>query len=143
MCVSLRIYIQRNLSKRLYRCLFFFLSRLQMKLFVLDFCSWCEKVWSQYSLSIQGPSLWFSWIPNSLLILVQVIQKMASSSMHRASSSTTSNSRNYDVFLSFRGGGDTRRNFPDHLYATLTAYGIQTFRDDEDNCTYFVVMTKG
>ena len=63
--------------------------------------------------------------------------------MHRASSSTTSNSRNYDVFLSFRGGGDTRRNFPDHLYATLTAYGIQTFRDDEDNCTYFVVMTKG
>ena len=81
-----------------------------------------------------GPSLWFSWIPNSLVILVQVIQKMASSSMHRASSSTTSNSRNYDV-LSFRGGGDTRRNFTDHLFTTLTAYGIQTLRDDEDNCT--------
>ena len=56
---------------------------------------------------------------------------MASSSTHRASSSTTSISRNYDVFLSFRGG-DTRRNFTDHLYTTLTAYGIQTFRDDEE-----------
>ena len=56
---------------------------------------------------------------------------MASSSTHRASSSTTSISRNYDVFLSFRGG-DTRRNFNDHLYTTLTAYGIQTFRDDEE-----------
>ena len=60
--------------------------------------------------------------------------KMASAIIHRASSSTTSNSRNYDV-LSFRGGGDTRRNFTDHLFTTLTAYGIQTFRDDEDNCT--------
>nr|CAN67861.1 hypothetical protein VITISV_009857 [Vitis vinifera] len=56
---------------------------------------------------------------------------MASSSTHRASSSTTSISRNYDVFLSFRGG-DTRRNFTDHLYTTLTAFGIQTFRDDEE-----------
>ncbi|RVW96819.1 TMV resistance protein N [Vitis vinifera] len=56
---------------------------------------------------------------------------MASSSTHRASSSTTSISRNYDVFLSFRGG-DTRRNFTDHLYTTLTASGIQTFRDDEE-----------
>ncbi|KAL6344258.1 hypothetical protein AAG906_037822 [Vitis piasezkii] len=45
---------------------------------------------------------------------------MASSSTHRASSSTTSISRNYDV------------NFTDHLYTTLTAYGIQTFRDDEE-----------
>ncbi|KAL6343040.1 hypothetical protein AAG906_017852 [Vitis piasezkii] len=45
---------------------------------------------------------------------------MASSSTHRASSSTTSISRNYDVFLSFRGS-DTRRNFTDHLYTTLTA----------------------
>ncbi|KAJ9700893.1 hypothetical protein PVL29_006292 [Vitis rotundifolia] len=56
---------------------------------------------------------------------------MASSSTHRASSSTTSISRNYDVFLSFRGG-DTRRNFTDYLYTTLTAYGIQTFRDGEE-----------
>nr|CAN74723.1 hypothetical protein VITISV_014048 [Vitis vinifera] len=56
---------------------------------------------------------------------------MASSSTHRASSSTTSISRNYDVFLSFRGG-DTRKNFTDHLYTTLTASGIQTFRDDEE-----------
>ncbi|RVW38660.1 TMV resistance protein N [Vitis vinifera] len=56
---------------------------------------------------------------------------MASSSTHRASSSTTSISRNYDVFLSFRGR-DTRRNFTDHLYTTLTASGIQTFRDDEE-----------
>ncbi|RVW96796.1 TMV resistance protein N [Vitis vinifera] len=56
---------------------------------------------------------------------------MASSSTHRASSSTTSISRNYDVFLSFRGS-DTRRNFTDHLYTTLTASGIQTFRDDKE-----------
>ncbi|KAL6344338.1 hypothetical protein AAG906_037917 [Vitis piasezkii] len=55
---------------------------------------------------------------------------MASSSTHRASSSSTI-SRNYDVFLSFKGG-DTRKNFTDHLYTTLTAYGIQTFRDDEE-----------
>ena len=54
---------------------------------------------------------------------------MASSSTHRASSSATI-SCNCDVFLSFMGG-DTRKNFTDHLYTTLVAYGIQTFRDDE------------
>ena len=42
-----------------------------------------------------------------------------------------SNPRSYDVFLSFRGE-DTRKNFTDHLYATLVAYGIHTFRDDEE-----------
>ncbi|KAG5229389.1 TMV resistance protein [Salix suchowensis] len=35
----------------------------------------------------------------------------------------------YQVFLSFRGE-DTRKNFTDHLYSTLTRAGIVTFRDD-------------
>ena len=56
--------------------------------------------------------------------------KMASSSTHGASSST-SISPNYDVFLSFRGV-DTRKNFTDYLYTTLVRYGIQTFRDNEE-----------
>ena len=55
---------------------------------------------------------------------------MASTSTHRASS-TSSNPRSYDVFLSFRGG-DTRKNFTDHLYTTLATHGIHTFRDDEE-----------
>ncbi|KAJ9551303.1 hypothetical protein OSB04_015348 [Centaurea solstitialis] len=38
---------------------------------------------------------------------------------------------NYDIFLSFRGE-DTRHNFTDHLYETLTNAGIRTFRDNED-----------
>ncbi|RVW26253.1 hypothetical protein CK203_108872 [Vitis vinifera] len=42
---------------------------------------------------------------------------MASTSTHRASS-TSSNPRSYDVFLSFRGD-DTRKNFTDHLYTSL------------------------
>ena len=37
----------------------------------------------------------------------------------------------YDVFLSFRGE-DTRRNFTDHLYTSLTENGIHTFRDSEE-----------
>ncbi|KAL6316839.1 hypothetical protein AAG906_022509 [Vitis piasezkii] len=56
---------------------------------------------------------------------------MASSSTHGASSSTSSISPNYDVFLSFRGE-DTRKNFTDYLYTTLVRHGIQTFRDDEE-----------
>ncbi|XP_011028426.1 PREDICTED: TMV resistance protein N-like isoform X2 [Populus euphratica] len=35
----------------------------------------------------------------------------------------------YQVFLSFRGE-DTRKNFTDHLYSTLSRAGIVTFRDD-------------
>jgi len=35
----------------------------------------------------------------------------------------------YQVFLSFRGE-DTRKNFTDHLYSTLSKAGIVTFRDD-------------
>ncbi|RVW13453.1 TMV resistance protein N [Vitis vinifera] len=46
-------------------------------------------------------------------------------------SSSTSNPHSYDVFLSFRGE-DTRKNFTDHLYNSLFAYGIHTFRDDEE-----------
>ena len=57
---------------------------------------------------------------------------MASSSTHTiTASSSTTISRNYDVFLSFTGC-DTRKNFTDHLYTTLRAYGIRTFRDDEE-----------
>lgn len=49
-----------------------------------------------------------------------------------ASSSTSSieKSSKYDVFLSF-SGGDTRRNFIDHLYDALQRQGIHTFKDDE------------
>ena len=55
---------------------------------------------------------------------------MASINTLQASSSTSSRPHSYDVFLSFRGE-DTRKNFTDHLYNTLVAYGIRTFRDDE------------
>ena len=55
--------------------------------------------------------------------------KMASTSTQKASSVTISHT--YDVFLSFRGE-DTRKNFTDHLYKNLDAYGIRTFRDDEE-----------
>lgn len=37
----------------------------------------------------------------------------------------------YDVFLSFRGS-DTRKNFTDFLYITLTKAGIIVFKDDDD-----------
>ncbi|XP_020535226.1 disease resistance protein RPV1 isoform X2 [Jatropha curcas] len=37
----------------------------------------------------------------------------------------------YHVFLSFRGG-DTRKNFTDHLYTALVQQGIHTFRDDDE-----------
>ena len=55
---------------------------------------------------------------------------MASTSAQEASSST-STPHSYDVFISFRGE-DTRKNFTDHLYTTLVAYGVHTFRDDEE-----------
>ncbi|KAI6704199.1 hypothetical protein NL676_013335 [Syzygium grande] len=38
--------------------------------------------------------------------------------------------RNYDVFLSFRGG-DTRTGFTDFLYNSLVAAGVRVFRDDD------------
>ncbi|XP_050231668.1 disease resistance protein RPV1-like [Mercurialis annua] len=44
------------------------------------------------------------------------------------SSSSTAQFK-YHVFLSFRGG-DTRKNFTDHLYTALNQEGIHTFRDD-------------
>ncbi|RVW88862.1 TMV resistance protein N [Vitis vinifera] len=55
---------------------------------------------------------------------------MTSSTTQRASSSTCI-LNSYHVFLSFRGE-DTRKNFTDHLYTTLVAYGLQVFRDDEE-----------
>ncbi|KAJ9543665.1 hypothetical protein OSB04_023372 [Centaurea solstitialis] len=47
-----------------------------------------------------------------------------------SSSSSTFQSSNYDVFLSFRGT-DTRKNFVDHLYSALKQQGIHTYKDDE------------
>ena len=35
------------------------------------------------------------------------------------------------MFISLRGE-DTRKNFTDHLYTTLVAYGVHTFRDDKE-----------
>ncbi|GJV89419.1 disease resistance TIR-NBS-LRR class family protein [Tanacetum coccineum] len=48
-----------------------------------------------------------------------------------ASTSTSSIQKRfmYDVFLSFRGG-DTRKNFVDHLYHALMDKGIYTYKDD-------------
>ncbi|XP_034680692.1 TMV resistance protein N-like isoform X2 [Vitis riparia] len=57
---------------------------------------------------------------------------MASPSIQRPSSSSTSHSQwSYDVFLSFRGE-DTRKSFTDHLYSALIRNNIITFRDDEE-----------
>ncbi|XP_050237160.1 disease resistance protein RPV1-like isoform X2 [Mercurialis annua] len=46
-------------------------------------------------------------------------------------SSSSSCKWTYHVFLSFRGG-DTRKNFTDHLYTALIQAGIHTFRDDDE-----------
>ncbi|WCJ41975.1 Disease resistance protein (TIR-NBS-LRR class) family [Euphorbia peplus] len=48
-----------------------------------------------------------------------------------SSSSSSSSPCTYHVFLSFRGA-DTRKNFTDHLYTSLTQSGIHTFRDDDE-----------
>ncbi|XP_065849176.1 disease resistance protein RPV1-like [Euphorbia lathyris] len=50
---------------------------------------------------------------------------------NQASSSSSSTRWVYHVFLSFRGG-DTRKNFTDHLYTALIQAGIRTFRDDDE-----------
>ncbi|KAK9060121.1 hypothetical protein SSX86_020825 [Deinandra increscens subsp. villosa] len=46
-----------------------------------------------------------------------------------ASSSSSSQSYIYDVFLSFRGE-DTRKTYVDHLYDNLVQKGIHTYKDD-------------
>ncbi|KAL5539600.1 hypothetical protein UlMin_044176 [Ulmus minor] len=48
-----------------------------------------------------------------------------------ASSSSSSSSYRYQVFLSFRGE-DTRLNFTGHLYEALRAAGFNTFIDDDE-----------
>ncbi|XP_020965779.1 TMV resistance protein N [Arachis ipaensis] len=48
-----------------------------------------------------------------------------------STSSSSSRSCKYDVFLSFRGE-DTRSGFTSHLYAALTRKGITTFIDDNN-----------
>jgi hypothetical protein len=45
-----------------------------------------------------------------------------------SSSSSSSRSWKYDVFLSFRE--DTRKTFVDHLYSALERHLIQTYKDD-------------
>ncbi|KAJ9554620.1 LOW QUALITY PROTEIN: hypothetical protein OSB04_018665 [Centaurea solstitialis] len=47
-----------------------------------------------------------------------------------SSSSSSSRSWEYDVFLSFRGT-DTRDTFVDHLYSALVQQGIYTYKDDQ------------
>ncbi|XP_050242466.1 disease resistance protein RPV1-like [Quercus robur] len=54
----------------------------------------------------------------------------ASSSFPSSSTSSSTEQWKYDVFLSLRGE-DTRNNFMDHLFTTLTEKGINTFKDDE------------
>ena len=56
-------------------------------------------------------------------------QKVCTSSSSSSSSSTPL--WKYDVFLSFYGE-DTRKNFTDHLYATLIRKGINVYRDNEN-----------
>jgi len=52
---------------------------------------------------------------------------MASNKVQRSSSSHT---KNFDVFVSFRGS-DTRNGFTDHLFAALQRKGVVAFRDDQ------------
>ena len=54
---------------------------------------------------------------------------MASSSSSPSLPVLSSQSWNYDVFLSFRGE-DTRKTFVDHLYKALDQQGIYTYKDD-------------
>ena len=44
---------------------------------------------------------------------------------------TTSKSREYDVFINHRGP-DVKKTFVAHLYAALSSYGIKPFLDAED-----------
>nr|XP_043634836.1 TMV resistance protein N-like [Erigeron canadensis]XP_043634844.1 TMV resistance protein N-like [Erigeron canadensis] len=46
-----------------------------------------------------------------------------------SSSSSSSRSWKYDVFISFRGE-DTRKTFVDHLYSAFQQHGILTYKDD-------------
>ncbi|KAL2984993.1 hypothetical protein AAZX31_12G124100 [Glycine max] len=52
---------------------------------------------------------------------------MACNSIQSSSSLCT---RNFDVFLSFRGT-DTHNGFIDHLFASLPRKGVAAFRDDQ------------
>lgn len=47
-----------------------------------------------------------------------------------SSSSSKTQTNNYDVFLSFRG--QTRNNFTSHLYKALRQKGIRTFLDEDE-----------
>jgi len=52
---------------------------------------------------------------------------MACNKSQRSSSSLT---KNFDVFVSFRGA-DTRNGFTNHLFAALQRKGVLAFRDDQ------------
>ncbi|KAJ9554591.1 hypothetical protein OSB04_018636 [Centaurea solstitialis] len=62
----------------------------------------------------------------------QINPSIPSSSSHSTPTPSTSSSqpRKHDVFLSFRGT-DVRNTFVDHLYSTLKQKGIDTYKDDK------------
>ena len=58
------------------------------------------------------------------------MELVTSNGTSSSSSSFTHRSKNFDVFLSFRGE-DTRLGFTSHLYSALDKMGIRTFIDDK------------
>nr|DAD47093.1 TPA_asm: hypothetical protein HUJ06_017030 [Nelumbo nucifera] len=66
----------------------------------------------------------FMWSGRACLIKTHLLAK---DTFHTPSLFTRTR-RNYDVFLSFRGG-ESNSYFIDHLYTTLDERGIRTFRD--------------
>ncbi len=58
------------------------------------------------------------------------MELVTSNGASSSSSSFTHRSKNFDVFLSFRGE-DTRLGFTSHLYGALDKMGILTFIDDK------------
>jgi len=49
---------------------------------------------------------------------------------NKSQSSSSSHTKNFDVFVSFRGT-DTRNGFTNHLFAALQRKGVVAFRDDQ------------
>ncbi|XP_059637251.1 disease resistance protein RPV1-like [Cornus florida] len=67
------------------------------------------------------------YIQLTIHLIHLIVSKMTKSESEISSS--TSRTYEYDVFLSFRGG-DTRRNFTDHLHYALVEHWFTTFRGD-------------
>jgi len=66
-------------------------------------------------------------IPMGLMHYLFSPSAMACNKIHRSSSSHT---KNFDVFVSFRGA-NTRLGFTNHLFAALQRKGVVAFRDDQ------------